>query len=80
MSSLPINPGPYRIGTRLPDCPDCGAQMQGVQAAAGMIFRCPWVTASRWSSGLIAGVTVVSCDWPMRDRQPDGLPPYRNDG
>jgi hypothetical protein len=67
---------PVAIRGRLPDCPDCGAQMQVITREGRPIFRCPWVAASRWSSGLIAGVTVVSCDWPMRDRKPDGIDPY----
>jgi hypothetical protein len=50
--------------------------MQVITREGRPIFRCPWVAASRWSSGLIAGVTVVSCDWPMRDRKPDGIDPY----
>lgn len=67
---------PVQVKGHQPDCPDCGAQMQVVTSSGRTIFRCPWVAASRWSSGLIAGVTVVSCDWPMRDRNPNGLPPY----
>ena len=71
---------PIPIRGRSPDCPDCGAQMQHVPARAGQsVFRCPWVTEARWRYALTAGVTVASCDWPMRDRNPEGLPPYRED-
>lgn len=73
----PVDRGPRPIGTRLPDCPDCGAQMQAVRREGAAIFRCPWVTASRYASGLIAGMTVVSCDSPLAgDRDPNGVEPY----
>ena len=62
---------------RLPDCPDCGAPMQGVWRNGSWVYRCPWVTPSRYVSGLIAGVEAVSCNNPLEgDRDPNGIEPY----
>jgi hypothetical protein len=62
---------------RSPDCPDCGAQMQGFTVDGRLIWRCPWAKSERrWQAGIVAGVTLVACDWPMKDRNPNGIPPF----
>jgi hypothetical protein len=51
--------------------------MQGVRRNGSWVYRCPWVTPSRYVSGLISGVEAVSCDNPLEgDRDPNGIEPY----
>ena len=54
-----------------PACADCGAEMQYV---SGM-WRCPWASTERWAQAEVAGVPVVTCEWPLTaPRQVIGLP------
>lgn len=72
-----IPTGPFPISGHSPACPDCAAETQAVQLDGRRVFRCPWVANERWESGIAAGVTVVSCDRPLRGpRNPNGVDPY----
>jgi hypothetical protein len=70
-----VNGVPVTIAGRIPDCPDCGAQLQAVPRGAMTVLRCPWVTEARWATAI--GVTLASCDRPLNgDRDPNGIEPY----
>jgi hypothetical protein len=45
-----------------------------MQYVSGM-WRCPWASLERWEQGKVAGVPVVTCEWPLTaPRQVVGLP------
>ena len=61
---------------RPPECPDCGAVMQELPSGDYSVWRCPWTSPGRYRAGIAEGLSLISCDWPLRDRKPYGIGPY----
>jgi hypothetical protein len=41
----------------------------------GSRWRCPWSSTERWVQGVYQNVTVVTCEWPLKEkRDVEGMP------